>query len=260
MTSSDEMLKESLSALMDNQASEIELRRILKQLPEDASIGATWHRYQLASTVMHRGQIACLNLDLSTAISEAIAQEPALSGPTAKPTSHWLRWGGKSSLAASVALAVLIGVQQFSAPAVAPLAVQPAGEIMQPTGSDAPANVVASVPEMTLQEGGQVQSAPDGFALPAPMARTVSSQADRVQSFSNQTLQNLQVQPVSLNQTDWRNDPEVQAQLNQMLLDHANRSAVHGSFGLLPFTRVSTVPGSTEASLNSTAEPAAGKR
>ena len=31
------------------------------------------------------------------------------------------------------------------------------------------------------------------------MARTVSSQAERVQP--------MQVQPVSLNQTDWRNDP-----------------------------------------------------
>ena len=81
------------------------------------------------------------------------------------------------------------------------------------------------------------------------MARTVSSQAERVQP--------MQVQPVSLNQTDWRNDPEVQAQLNQMLLDHASRSAAHGSFGLLPFTRTADVP--ADVSLNTRVEPVAGK-
>ena len=166
----------------------------------------------------------------------------------------WLRWGGKSAVAASVAVAVLIGAQQFSNPSLAPLAVTPAtpasGLAAKPTEPDNLAGIAANLPEASLPESGQVQSAPDGFALPVPMARTVSSNAERVQP--------LQVQPVSLNQTDWRNDPEVQAQLNQMLLDHASRSAVHGSFGLLPFTRVANGP--TDVSLNTSAEPVAGKR
>lgn len=268
MTSSDEMLKESLSALMDNQASDLELRRILKQLPEDEALGATWRRYQLTSTLLQRKETAFLNVDLSAAISQAIALEPALS-PSAvtvksdnKPAPAWLRWGSKSAVAASVAIAVLIGAQQFSAPSVAPLAVAPAspvkamesGEVM---GSGEAGSIVggiegiaANLPETSLPGTSQVQSAPDGFALPVPMARTVSSQSERVQP--------LQVQPVSLNQTDWRNDPEVQAQLNQMLLDHASRSAAHGSFGLLPFTRISNVP--ADVSLNNSIEPVAGKR
>lgn len=252
MTSSDEMLKESLSALMDNQASDLELRRILKQMPEDTEIGTTWKRYQLASTLMRRGETALLHVDLSAAIADAITREPAFSESIQKPTPIWLRWGGKSAIAASVAIAVLVGIQQFSAPAVAPLAAAPSSlsnEVTNNLGVDSTSALVATTPESSLPESTNVQSAPNGFALPTPMARTVSSQADRVQS--------LQVQPVSLDQTDWRNDPEVQAQLNQMLLDHASRSAAHGSFGLLPFTRISTMP--TDSALNNPAENASGK-
>jgi sigma-E factor negative regulatory protein RseA len=266
MTSSDEMLKESLSALMDNQANDLELRRILKQLPEDKELGATWQRYQLASTLIRRNETALLKVDLSQAISQAIAGEPVWGNAgeltnvaqrlESKPTPIWLRWGSKSALAASVAVAILIGAQQFSSPALAPLAAlpeAPAKDITNLPGGAANAELstsVAALPELNVPEASPVQSAPDGFAVPVPMARTVSSQADRVQS--------LQVQPVSLNQTDWRNDPEIQAQLNQMLLDHASRSAAHGSFGLLPFTRVSNVP--ADVFLNNAAESTAGKR
>ena len=42
-----------------------------------------------------------------------------------------------------------------------------------------------------------------------------------------------------------------------MLLDHASRSAAHGSFGLLPFTRTADVP--ADVSLNTRVEPVAGK-
>ncbi len=271
MTSSDEMLKESLSALMDNHASDLELRRILKQLPEDGELGSTWRRYQLASTLIQRKETAYLNLDLSASISAAIALEPSLNSVSApasaektnsSPAPFWVRWGSKSALAASVALAVLIGAQQFSSPSSAPLAVAPASNGASPAAAPvgeadlgAATSIAGNLPATNLSEGSLVQAAPDGFALPVPMARTVSSQADRVQPMQ---AQSMQVQPVSLNQTDWRNDPEVQAQLNQMLLDHAGRSAAHGSFGLLPYTRVSN--GSADVSLNNVAEPAAGKR
>jgi sigma-E factor negative regulatory protein RseA len=267
MTSSDEMLKESLSALMDNQASDLELRRILKQLPDDEALGATWRRYQLASTLMQRKETAFLQVDLSSAISQAVALEPAFnqaankldgvskSGGTSSPA--WLRWGSKSAVAASVAVAVLIGAQQFSRPSIAPLAVEPASSTStiaanaaQTSELESANSIATNLSDSSLPDTAQVQAAPDGFALPVPMARTVSSQAERVQS--------MQVQPVSLNQTDWRNDPEVQAQLNQMLIDHASRSAAHGSFGLLPFTRTANVP--ADVSLNNGAEPVAGKR
>lgn len=249
MTSSDEMLKESVSALMDNQASELELRRILKQLPEDPELAATWRRYQLASHLLHRSETALLHVDLSSAISRAIETEAAHSVAHQKLAAPWLRWATKSAVAASVALAVLIGAQQFSAGPAAPLAVAPnavpAVEINASAQQVAEANTDLNSGAISV-----VQSAPDGFSLPSPMARSVSSQADR--------LQTMPVQPMSLDQTDWRNDPEVQAQLNQMLLDHASSSATHGSFGLLPYTRISAAP--IESPVVKPSEGASGKR
>lgn len=248
MTSSDEMLKESISALMDNQASELELRRILKQLPEDPELAATWRRYQLASHLLHRSETALLKVDLSSAISSAIEAEGAHSVVIQKTAAPWLRWATKSAVAASVALAVLIGVQQFGADPAAPMAAStnavPAGEV------NSSAQQIAEASQ-DVNSVSVVQTVPDGFSLPSPMARSVSSQADR--------LQTIPVQPVSLEQTDWRNDPEVQAQLNQMLLDHANSSATHGSFGLLPYTRISSAP-LEESSAVKPVESVSGKR
>ncbi|HBO5115347.1 TPA: anti-sigma factor MucA, partial [Pseudomonas aeruginosa] len=51
---SREALQETLSAVMDNEADELELRRVLAACGEDAELRSTWSRYQLARSVMHR--------------------------------------------------------------------------------------------------------------------------------------------------------------------------------------------------------------
>ncbi|HGM7891745.1 TPA: RseA family anti-sigma factor [Pseudomonas aeruginosa] len=51
---SREALQEILSAVMDNEADELELRRVLAACGEDAELRSTWSRYQLARSVMHR--------------------------------------------------------------------------------------------------------------------------------------------------------------------------------------------------------------
>ena len=50
---SREALQESLSAVMDNEADELELRRVLGA-SNDADLRATWSRYQVARAVMHK--------------------------------------------------------------------------------------------------------------------------------------------------------------------------------------------------------------
>ncbi len=49
---SREALQESLSAVMDNEADELELRRVLNAI-DDAETRATWSRYQVARAAMH---------------------------------------------------------------------------------------------------------------------------------------------------------------------------------------------------------------
>ena len=48
----NERINESLSALMDGEADELEVRRLLNQLEQDDELRATWHRYQLLGAVM----------------------------------------------------------------------------------------------------------------------------------------------------------------------------------------------------------------
>ena len=50
---SREALQESLSAVMDNEADELELRRVLNAF-DDTQTRDTWSRYQVARAVMHK--------------------------------------------------------------------------------------------------------------------------------------------------------------------------------------------------------------
>lgn len=72
---SREALQETLSAVMDNEADELELRRVLAACGEDAELRSTWSRYQLARSVMHR-EPTLPKLDIAAAVSAALADGP----------------------------------------------------------------------------------------------------------------------------------------------------------------------------------------
>lgn len=57
---------------MDNAADELELRRVLADTEDD--VMATWSRYQLARSVMHK-EVVFPKLDIASAVSQAIALE-----------------------------------------------------------------------------------------------------------------------------------------------------------------------------------------
>ncbi|MEW3618577.1 anti-sigma factor MucA [Pseudomonas aeruginosa] len=101
---SREALQETLSAVMDNEADELELRRVLAACGEDAELRSTWSRYQLARSVMHR-EPTLPKLDIAAAVSAAWPTRP-LKGP-------W-RMVGRLAVAASVTLAVLAGVRLYN--------------------------------------------------------------------------------------------------------------------------------------------------
>lgn len=120
-------LSETLSAVMDGEASDMELRRLLKACENDESIKQTWTRMQLARSVMHKETAessAAIPLNFSQGISAAIAQENIydevenLAQSTASEDSDnkvvalssWRRalsGLGRVSIAASVAAGVL---------------------------------------------------------------------------------------------------------------------------------------------------------
>ncbi len=86
---SREALQESLSAVMDNEADELELRRVLNAC-DDVETRETWARYQIARAVMHK-DLLLPRLDIAAAVSAALADEAvpakAISWSMAQPGS-----------------------------------------------------------------------------------------------------------------------------------------------------------------------------
>lgn len=111
---SREALHESLSAVMDNEADELELRRVLAA-DSDADMRAKWARYQLARAAMHRELIEP-RLDIASSVSAALADEPLIQvgqAPSPKKPFAW-RSLGRVAVAASVTVAVLAGVRLYN--------------------------------------------------------------------------------------------------------------------------------------------------
>ncbi|MCW3150013.1 RseA family anti-sigma factor [Stutzerimonas stutzeri] len=105
---SREALHESLSAVMDNEADELELRRVLAA-GDDSEMRSTWSRYQIARAAMHKELIEP-RLDIAAAVSAALADEATPVKPQGSP---W-RGLGRLAVAASVTVAVLAGVRLYN--------------------------------------------------------------------------------------------------------------------------------------------------
>ena len=121
-------LNESLSATLDGQASELEMRRVLDRLGSDDDLRDTARRYQMTGDVMRRESNQFMNVDLSASIRERIEQEEVThqkpEQTTVKPVGklgnvaslldNWWSSLGRVAVAASVAFAVVVGVRNFN--------------------------------------------------------------------------------------------------------------------------------------------------
>ncbi|MGH8395383.1 MAG: sigma-E factor negative regulatory protein, partial [Pseudomonas sp.] len=151
---SSEVLQESLSAVMDNEADELELHRVLAASGE-AELRSSWSRYQIARAVMHK-ELLEPRLDIAAAVAAALADE-ALPAKTGR--SSW-RGLGRLAVAASVTLAVLAGVRLYNQDEVAGVQLaqqgaQPALAVPQLQG---PA-VLAGYSESADQQGALAKGA-----------------------------------------------------------------------------------------------------
>ncbi|WP_439889314.1 RseA family anti-sigma factor [Pseudomonas sp. MBLB4123] len=157
---SREALQESLSAVMDNEADELELRRVLGA-SDDAELRATWSRYQIARAVMHK-ELLEPKLDIAAAVSAALADEAL---PVAEKTSRgpW-RAVGRLAVAASVTVAVLAGVRLYNQDEIG------AAQLAQQAAQPALASPQAQGPAMlagfssAAEQPGAAQAAADAEA------------------------------------------------------------------------------------------------
>lgn len=108
-----EKLGETISALLDNEADELELRRFLKSCEQDPALLESWERYSLVQSALHES-VEPVNVSLSQRIAAQIEQEAPLSATvaTAMPTQPaWKDGLTKMAIAASVAAVFLVAVQ-----------------------------------------------------------------------------------------------------------------------------------------------------
>lgn len=228
----NDQLLESLSSLCDGESSEIESRRILKEMGSNDSLRDCWQRYNLIGSIMRKERDVALNIDVSKAVSEAISSQDdnlRSSQNSSVSSSHikkrWQEFFGKSMVAAGVAAVMVVGVNQIGGSDIVG-GVEPVGlaEISEPESS----------PE-ELSLNPDLNAVDLGFNIPLPEARTVSNQSLPANTASY--MQNNRVQ-VSF-QNDDVTDVETQELLNHLLIQHAHRASANGSLGLMPFARVS---------------------
>lgn len=201
-----EHLHQSLSHLMDNEADELELRRLLKTCDEqdDDDLADTWHRYHLVRSVLHRELEQEQLFDISGRVTAALEQEP-LPVSTVTALEHWRSrlgqlsetWAAKGAIAASVALAVVMLLPNPESPVVG-----------QPVAMQAPAY------QQTLPARGLQQS-------PLGVQRvSVGSGVEGYRLVDNQKLRQERL-------------------IQGYLMQHSEYVAASGTHGMMPMARVS---------------------
>ena len=226
------LFPETLSALLDGEVDELELRRLLAALDqadehEAERLMAQWSRFNtisdvLTSHVVHKAarsntydsgfdsgseafRPVLAGDGFAKIVSNAVEKEIAGSATkkactTDVSVSHWRGL----AVAASVAFAVVLGVQEF--------------ERFAPKGGQ------------PLLASGEKTSTP-----------SVVQQSDFValRSLESKLPADQWVSPVKASRaTDQIKAAEAQARLNAYFLQHANRAATQSGHGLIPFARV----------------------
>ena len=201
-------LREKLSALVDGEVSEWDVRKTLQQIDENNDLRDEWASYQKIGSVLRKEPSA--GVDISSAIMAAIESEPAHSkfAQLRKPFAQM-------TLAASVAAMALFGIQQYQ---IAQNGLFGTSGTPQLAGG-------------TLQESLPISlQPPTGFEF-QPVSRPVSS-ATTKPSLRTGTTVEISVDP-----------EQMRAHLESLAQEHSEH-AVHTSQGVFPKVRV---PAPTEA-------------
>lgn len=253
----NEQLVETLSAIVDGQADDLEVRRLLKALDnasdEEAQlILAQWERFQTIGSTL-RGEQANFTASSSfaAAVSAAIDAEPSVvdtdshsamdlnidseSTPAAnsaasssinsatvaqasgseKTHSNSRPFWRQFAVAATVAFAVIIGVQEYGSfaggAADSGVSAIAAVENNQTPAVDIAAAQIASV--QTTNNGGQLLLAA-ADANPATSQNAVLTEADRLEAAA------------------------AQQRLNEYILQHTSHAAQQSGQGIIPFARL----------------------
>jgi len=199
----NDRMYESLSAVMDNEANELELERVLVEVASDAGLRQAWVRYNLTRHAVHGHSVAYVDLDISARVQSALAGSQmdvsGHRGTLAVFKQRMLRPIVSFAVAASVAATVVIGGQQLAQVGVA-----------DPYGIDRPMANGASPVGMLNSLGATAMQASYG-TQPVPVLQPATRTA----------YQEL-----------------AQQRLRRYMQEHVEQAALNSPQGLVPFARV----------------------
>ncbi|WP_067587901.1 sigma-E factor negative regulatory protein [Endozoicomonas ascidiicola] len=225
---SRERLKESLSATLDGQANDLELRRVLGDLQNDDELRRLAGRYQQISDGIRDETNRFAKVDISSAVMSALENEPDISSSSAsdKPPKYvtdsvsgatavmslkngW-EYLGKVAMAASVAAALVISVRMLNP--------EPASQPLALSGEQA----VLSQPLQLAQAVGNTGYGATGIRA------------------GYNSRQHATVTPEQLAYAQSIADRATRERFHAYALQHAEYSAVGLGQSLLPFARLTS--------------------
>lgn len=207
-------LNESISALVDGETNDLDLQRVLKSLENSDDARRRWSRYHAVSAIM-KGESVAPDIDLSLSVREAVAKEDIVAHPQrAVSSAKWRGVVGKTAVAASVAVAMVMGLQYYS-----------------------PTDVTPQVADVSNDNAAPVSGAvvPRGFELPPITAQTVSTGSQQNSQAPRTTEPSLTI----IDGSKIISSEEFQRQINRLMFLHAERVSTSGGMGAIPFARVS---------------------
>ena len=196
----NEKLRESVSALVDGEADDLELRRLLAAA-DISAVRMAWRDYHLQRDSLNGVDMQFAHVDISRGIQAALAAETL---PSAAVGSRWWRPLASVAVAASVATVVAIGVRGFS-----------------------------PVSNKVLDNGEAVAQ----VSMPAPVNRVYPVQTTPTLGNVDVSAQMNPLYPVQTVAVD--PDQLAQQRLQQYLLRHTERAAFNTSQGVIDFAKVS---------------------
>ncbi len=224
-------LNELISALMDNELSELELHRVLREMENRDEARQVWSRYQMISASMRQDYPIAPHWDVSQSVSRALNQESDISEPKEDESTPEAPVASSSSafgnvlrfaMAASVTLAVIVGVQYYQQPDVGGASGINSGVGVQPLASNS--SVQQTQPPISLRPPIQTATVSSGSTKKV----VATGQSSRViPDFS--PIDNTKL-PVS--------DSELRRRLQDYMLRHAENASLNSGRGIMPFARV----------------------
>ena len=99
---------EILSALLDGEATDFELRRLVADVHKSKELAEKWRRYSLVQDIIHSRDVIP-SLSLSDRIKDYIEKNPQKS----RRDSRWMSGVAKLAISASVAFAIVFSMPYF---------------------------------------------------------------------------------------------------------------------------------------------------